>query len=91
MTSAYSLGLERWFFDALPEELRARGMTLLTAGLMTVQGLGMTLGGLVAEYVPTHAVWQARVGGALCVLAVARSVRRAEARRPGSETGPTAM
>ncbi|MET8965460.1 MFS transporter [Streptomyces sp. NPDC004074] len=92
MTSAYSLGLDRWFFDALPEELRARGMTLLTAGLMTVQGLGMTLGGLVAEYVPTHVVLAGAGGiGALCVLAVARSVYRAEARRPGSETGPTAM
>ena len=47
---AYTLGLDHWFVDAVPEELRGRAMTLLTAGLMTIQGVGMALAGLAAEF-----------------------------------------
>ncbi|MDX3249453.1 MFS transporter, partial [Streptomyces sp. ME18-1-4] len=41
--SAYTLGLDQWIVRDVPEELRGRAMTLLTAGLMTFQGVGMAL------------------------------------------------
>lgn len=77
---AYTLGLDQWFLAAVPEELRGRAMTLQTAGTMTVQGLGMTLAGAAAEFVPVHAV-VAAVGAVGTVLVgfavrlVARSAR----------------
>ncbi|MEV7964865.1 MFS transporter [Sphaerisporangium sp. NPDC088356] len=73
---SYSLGLDQWFIAAVPEELRGRAMTLMTAGLMTAQGLGMTLAGTAAEFFPVHQV--IAFGGVLgiaCVSAVLRSVR----------------
>ncbi|WP_062013362.1 MFS transporter [Streptomyces hygroscopicus] len=78
---AYSLGLDQWFFAAVPDELRGRAMTVLTAGLMTAQGLGMAVAGAVAEFAPVHAVAAAAGGcGALCSLLVALEVRRTVAR-----------
>ncbi|GAA2627669.1 hypothetical protein [Streptomyces vastus] len=53
---AYTLGLDRWFVDAVPEELRGRAMTVHTAGLMTIQGLGMALAGAAAEFWPVSTV-----------------------------------
>ena len=86
---AYTLGLDRWLFDAIPEELRARAMTVLSAGLMTVQGMGMAAGGLVAEFVPPHwAVAGSGIVGTGCVLVAVRAVRRAaRSQRPPGE-GP---
>ncbi|MGH3314277.1 MAG: MFS transporter [Streptomyces sp.] len=86
---AYTLGLDRWFFDAVPEELRARAMTVMSAGLMTAQGMGMAVGGLAAEFMPPHwAVVGAGVVGTCCVLAAVRAVRRTGPRtgRPNPET-----
>ena len=99
---AYTLGLDRWFFDAVPEELRARAMTVMSGGLMTVQGMGMAAGGLAAEFVPPNwAVAGAGVVGTCGVLAVVRSVHvvRGEGterpqgtrRRPIRETPPAGM
>ncbi|GHA74174.1 MFS transporter [Streptomyces termitum] len=65
---AYTLGLDAWFVAAVPEERRGRAMTLMTAGMMTVQGLGMAAAGLAAEFVPVHLVVAG--AGALAVLAV---------------------
>ncbi|KAF4409438.1 MULTISPECIES: MFS transporter [Streptomyces] len=80
---AYTLGLDRWFVDAVPEELRGRAMTLLTAGLMTIQGLGMALAGFAAEFAPAHAVVAgAGALGTACALLAVREVRRS-APRPG--------
>lgn len=74
---AYIIGLDQWFVDAVPEVLRGRAMTLLTAGLMTGQGLGMALAGLAAEFFPVHQVVAASgVIGTLCTLLVVREVRR---------------
>ncbi|MFE4590033.1 MFS transporter [Streptomyces laurentii] len=73
---AYTLGLDAWFVDAVPEERRGRAMTLMTAGMMTVQGLGMAGAGLAAEFVPVHAVVAgAGVLATLCVAALALEVR----------------
>ncbi|MBW8797016.1 MAG: MFS transporter [Streptomyces sp.] len=75
--SAYTLGLDQWFVRAVPEELRGRAMTVLSAGLMTVQGVGMTLAGLAAEAVGVRAaVTGAGVMGAVCCCGLAAAARR---------------
>lgn len=85
---SYSLGLDQWFVAAVPEEMRGRAMTLQTAGLMTLQGVGMGGAGAVAEFVPVHlAVAGVGVTGSLCSLLVCLEVRRT---RPMRETGLTA-
>ncbi|WP_406365500.1 MFS transporter [Streptomyces sp. NBC_00645] len=95
--SAYTLGLDQWFVRAVPDELLGRAMTLNTAGLMTVQGLGMALSGVVAEFAGVRAtvVGAGVLGTAVCAgLAVAaRRTERGEGRgaergRDGAGTGP---
>ncbi|MFG3425222.1 MFS transporter [Streptomyces californicus] len=74
--AAYVIGLDQWFVDAVPEELRGRAMTLLTAGLMTVQGLGMALAGLAAEFFPVHQVVAGSgILGTVCTLLLVAEVR----------------
>ncbi|MFD7677918.1 MFS transporter [Streptomyces sp. NPDC060187] len=77
--SAYTLGLDQWFVRSVPEELLGRAMTLNTAGLMTVQGLGMALSGAVAQFAGVRAtvVGAGVLGTVLCVL-LAVAARRAE-------------
>lgn len=75
--AAYNIGLDQWFVDAVPEELRGRAMTLLTAGLMTLQGVGMALAGLAAEFFPVHGVVAgAGVVGTLCLIPLVAEIRR---------------
>ncbi|WLQ40596.1 MFS transporter [Streptomyces laculatispora] len=75
--SAYIIGLDQWFVEAVPDELRGRAMTLLTAGLMTLQGAGMALAGLAAEFFPVHQVVAgAGALGTLCLLLLVAEVRR---------------
>ena len=83
---AYTLGLDQWFVAAVPEELRGRAMTVMTAGLMTAQGLGMALAGLAAEFFPVHQViaW----GGVLGVLSVLLIIRRSGGRRSEPHPAP---
>jgi MFS family permease len=79
----YSLGLDQWFVVAVPDEVRGRAMTLMQAGMMTTQGLGMALAGVAAEFLPVHAVVAgAGAVGAVCVLWVVRMVRDSGAGRP---------
>jgi MFS family permease len=49
--AVYALGLDLRVRDAAPEHLFARVMTLNSAGLMTLQGLGFVLAGAIAEVV----------------------------------------
>ncbi|WP_338673027.1 MFS transporter [Streptomyces sp. SCSIO 30461] len=81
--SAYSLGLDQWYVAAVPEELRGRAMTLLTAGMMTLQGLGMAAAGVVAEFVPVHraVAWFGAVGAG-CVAVLALRLRKIGYRSP---------
>ncbi|WP_098894747.1 MFS transporter [Streptomyces sp. t99] len=80
--AAYVIGLDQWFVDAVPQELRGRAMTLLTAGLMTVQGLGMALAGLAAEFFPVHQVVAGSgIIGTVCTLLLVVEVRRTDPRR----------
>ncbi|MFJ6083475.1 MFS transporter [Streptomyces sp. NPDC092369] len=87
--SAYTLGLDQWFVRAVPDELRGRAMTLLTAGLMTIQGVGMALAGVVAEFAGVRAtVAGAGVLGGVCCALLAREAVRT---RPKGETGLTTI
>ncbi|MGW7198859.1 MFS transporter, partial [Streptomyces chryseus] len=82
LASAYTLGLDQWFVAAVPEELRGRAMTVMTAGMMTVQGVGMAAAGLAAEFLPVHHVVAGfGIVGTACVLALLREVRRTEVLR----------
>jgi MFS family permease len=68
---SYSLGLDQWFIEAVPEELAGRAMTILAAGQMTFQGLGMALAGAAAEIFPVHRVVAGGgLLGVVCVSAV---------------------
>ncbi|MDR6976924.1 putative MFS family arabinose efflux permease [Streptomyces sp. 3330] len=79
--SAYTLGLDQWIVRDVPPELRGRAMTLLTAGLMTFQGVGMALAGVAAELVGVAAaVTGAGVLGTVCCVLSALEVRRTEGR-----------
>ncbi|MBD0736551.1 MFS transporter [Streptomyces sp. CBMA29] len=79
ITTAYALGIDKWFVHDVPEDMRGRAMSLLGAGIMTLQGVGMTVGGAVAEWVPPYAVIAgAGILGTLSVVPVLRSVRRTQ-------------
>ncbi len=52
---SYALGVQRPFLEALDPSLRGQGFALLTTGLMTLQGVGPLVLGLVAQYVSTAA------------------------------------
>ncbi|WP_405983991.1 MFS transporter [Streptomyces sp. NBC_00872] len=47
---AYALGLQRPFLEAVPEARRGQAFGLLSAGLMSVQGVGPAVFGTVAEF-----------------------------------------
>ena len=86
---AYTLGLDQWFVRAVPEELRGRAMTLLTAGLMTIQGVGMALAGVVAEFVGVAAtVAGAGAVGTVCCVLLAVEARRTEGAQAGMGKRP---
>jgi MFS family permease len=88
LCAAYTLGMDRWFVEEVPEQMRGRAMSLMGAGIMTLQGIGMTAGGAVAEWVPPYAViCGGGVLGTLSVLAVLRSVRRTRVAVPGAAAG----
>lgn len=79
--SAYTLGLDQWFVAAVPQELRGRAMTVLSAGLMTVQGVGMALAGVAAQVAGVRtAVAGAGAAGVLCCCGLAVMARATESR-----------
>ncbi|MFJ8887105.1 MFS transporter [Streptomyces sp. NPDC102402] len=86
--AAYVIGLDQWFVEAVPAELRGRAMTILTAGLMTFQGLGMALAGLAAEFLPVHQVvaYSGAIGTA-CTLLLVVEVRRTRVRYRSARQG----
>lgn len=77
LCAAYALGMDRWFVEEVPEEMRGRAMSLLGAGIMLLQGIGLTIGGAVAEWAPPYTViCGGGVLGTVAVAAVIRSVHR---------------
>ncbi|MFD5408523.1 MFS transporter [Streptomyces nojiriensis] len=93
LAHAYTLGLDQWYVEAVPDELRGRAMTLLSTGLMTLQGVGMALAGLAAEFRPVHEVVTGAgvlgTGVVLLLLAELRAASRQE-ERLRDETAPAA-
>ncbi|MBT2395696.1 MFS transporter [Streptomyces sp. ISL-100] len=90
LASAYTLGLDQWFVKAVPEELRGRAMTVMTAGMMTVQGVGMAVAGAAAEFFPVHQVVAGfAVVGTASVLVLLAEIRRTEVREGGSRGSKT--
>ncbi|MFF8260588.1 MFS transporter [Streptomyces virginiae] len=78
LAHAHTLGLDQWYVEAVPDELRGRAMTLLSTGLMTLQGVGMALAGLAAEFFPVHVVVTGSgVLGTAVVLALLAELRSA--------------
>ncbi|MGW7450908.1 MFS transporter [Streptomyces sp. NPDC054787] len=91
LAHAYTLGLDQWYVDAVPDELRGSAMTLLGAGLMTLQGAGMALAGLAAEFFPVHAVVTgSAILGTAVVLLLLAELRAAVREEAGlrNETAP---
>jgi predicted MFS family arabinose efflux permease len=83
LCAAYTLGMDQWFIQAVPERQRGQAMSLLGAGIMTLQGLGMATGGAIAETTPAYVViCAAGAIGTLSVLGVLRSVHRSAERAP---------
>lgn len=81
LCAAYTLGMDRWFAHAVPETVRGQAMTLLGAGIMTLQGLGMAVGGAVATLVPPYLViCVAGLLGTMSVVLVLRSAHRHQVR-----------
>ncbi len=66
----YSLGLDGRLRDATPPHLFPRMMALLSAGLMTLQGLGFALAGAVAEGVGPAAAIAIAGGCGLAAVAL---------------------
>ncbi|MFE9478630.1 MFS transporter [Streptomyces spororaveus] len=87
LAHAHTLGLDQWYVDAVPDGLRGRAMTLLSTGLMTLQGVGMALAGLAAEFRPVHEVVTGAgvlgTGVVLLLLAELRAAAREEERLRG--------
>lgn len=59
----YQIGLQREFRDTVPEAVRGQAFGLLSTGLMTLQGVGPAVFGLVAESV--------RIGTAMAFAGIA--------------------
>jgi MFS family permease len=79
LCAAYALGMDRWFVQEVPEGQRGQAMSLMGAGIMTLQGTGMAVGGAIADWAPPYAViCGGGTLGTLCVWGVVRSVRRSQ-------------
>ncbi|GAA3837094.1 MFS transporter [Sphaerisporangium flaviroseum] len=50
--SAYLLGLQRRFLEAVPSDLQGQGFALLNTTTMTIQGVGPLVFGVFAEFLP---------------------------------------
>jgi MFS family permease len=88
LCAAYALGMDKWFVEEVPAEMRGRAMSLVGAGLMTLQGIGMTAGGAVAEWAPPYAVISGGgVLGTLSVFGVLKAVRKTRGPVPAPVTG----
>jgi len=85
--SLYSLGLDGRVRDAAPPALFARAMTLNSAGLMTLQGLGFVLAGALAQvFGPADAIAIAGCCGiAATVALMGRELRPSRRGQPATE------
>lgn len=65
----YPLGLQKQFLDALPEANRGQAFGLLSMGLMTLQGIGPLIFGLLGEAAGIRAA-MFTAGAAIIVIAI---------------------
>ena len=82
---SYGLGVQRRFREIVPSGARGQAFTLLSTGLMTLQGLGPALAGTVAEIVPTGAT--IAIAGAARLLSAAALRFRLPGALPGRRSG----
>jgi hypothetical protein len=86
LCAAYILGADTLLLAETPEHLRGRVFTISSAGMMTTQGIGFGLAGLVAEFVPVdRAIVFAGLAG-LAVVAFIRPVWQRAAEPRAAET-----
>ncbi|ETK37112.1 hypothetical protein MPTA5024_05520 [Microbispora sp. ATCC PTA-5024] len=86
LCAAYTLGMDQWFVQAVPPAVRGSAMSLLGAGLMTLQGLGVIAGGAIAASVPPYAVvCGAGTAGTACMVVILRSVRATRTTAPPAD------
>ncbi|ACU69486.1 major facilitator superfamily MFS_1 [Catenulispora acidiphila DSM 44928] len=85
VADAYMLGLDQWFLEAVPDELRAQAFSIMFAGIMLTQGLTISIGGLAAEFAaPSLVIAISAAVGTVVIALVCRSVLRT-APSPSSE------
>lgn len=79
--AAFQVTTSATFVEAVPDRARAQAFGLAASGLIAVQGIGIALGGLLAEAVGSAAYAVAIVGAAGTVVALlaARAWERARA------------
>lgn len=86
LCAAYTLGMDQWFVRAVPVPMRGSAMSLLGAGLMTLQGLGVTAGGAIAALIPPYAViCGAGAVGTACTFVILRSVHATRTMAPATD------
>ncbi|MFF5490319.1 MFS transporter [Streptomyces virginiae] len=71
--TAYALPLDQAFIENTPLHLRGRAMTLAGTGSITTQGIALTAGGLLAEWI--SAPWVFAIGGVSALMAAAATGR----------------
>lgn len=79
--SSHTVLAQAMFVQLVPDHRRGRAVGMLTAGLQTVQGLGVILAGAVAElFEPSVTVALCGVAGATCAVLAALAWHRARTR-----------
>jgi predicted MFS family arabinose efflux permease len=89
-TFCYSLGIQRAFLVAVPEQFRGQGFALFTTGLMTLQGVGPVLTGGVAQLVSPGAA-MAFAGAASATVGLWWWLRRTRSVRHVVSPHPAAL
>lgn len=80
---AYQVQVVTEFVAAVPPEIRGQGIAIASSGLLGAQGLGLLLGGLIAQ-LSSASTGVAVAGAAATVLATVLAVRRRESTRDRS-------
>ncbi|HEX6351365.1 MFS transporter [Actinophytocola sp.] len=75
--SAYLLGLQRRFLEAVPSDLQGQGFALLNTTTMTIQGIGPLIFGVFAEFLPVGvAIAMTGVSSVITTLLLRNAIRQ---------------
>lgn len=85
---SYTLGLQRRFLASLPDALRGQAFTVLSTGLMTVQGLGPVAVGVLADAAGVPPAMAAAGSATLLAGLLLGRALRASRPEPGTAPGP---